>query len=104
MWIFTTKGFISIVQDRDNPNGFMVRARKKQHLHDIFPTTTIYSVAGSDYKWRARITKQDVALVISQEITDIEYTNFKNAIPDHDYHEACSDVWSVMFNYQRRQE
>lgn len=104
MWIFTTKGFISIVKDRDVPDGFMVRARKKQHLSDLFPDSDVYTEAGSDYKWRARISKQNVALVMSQEITDIDYPNFKNAIPDHDYHEACSDVWSVMFNYQRRQK
>lgn len=104
MWIFTTKGFISIVQDRDIPDGFMVRARQCQHLTDLFPEADVYTEAGSDYKWRARIPKREAVEVIAQTLAAVEYDNFKNSIPDHDYHDACSDVWSVMFNYQRRQK
>ncbi len=104
MWVFTTKSFISIVQDRDVPDGFMVRARKRQHLIDLFPDADVYTEAGSDYKWRARIPKSEAVEVITQALAAVEYDNFKNAIPDHEYHDACSEVWSVMYHYQRGQK
>lgn len=104
MWIFTTKGFISIVQDRDTPDGFMIRARNRQHLVDLFPNAEVYSEAGSDYKWRARILKQEAVEVMTQTLADLEYDNFKNSITEHEYHDACLDVWTTMYNYQRRQK
>ena len=30
------------------------------------------------------------------------YDNFKNSIPDDDYHDVCLDVWRTMWAYGNR--
>jgi hypothetical protein len=37
MWLFTSKGFVSVVQHLDDKDSLMVRARVKSHLQALFP-------------------------------------------------------------------
>ena len=100
MWLFTSQGFISVVADKDNPEtgNLLVRARDRNHLSDLFPNAEIFCKTPSDYKWRAWVLRDEVSSLLQSQIDNLNYTNFKNSIPDNKYHDACLDVWNVMFS------
>lgn len=64
MWICTNKGFISIVRDRNNERSFVVRARQKEHLTAVLGEVVIIETPHADYRWRAYIYDNDLALAI----------------------------------------
>lgn len=37
MWMFTTKGFLSIVQHKDMPHHFQVKSRVPEPLQELWP-------------------------------------------------------------------
>jgi hypothetical protein len=105
MWLFTPKGFISVVADKQDPTGprLLVRARSLSHLQEVLQDylDNPFQVKQSDYAWRAWIKRKDLQSVVEQVMSDINYTNFKNSITDNEYHDACLDVWTAMYTYQK---
>jgi hypothetical protein len=101
MWIFTNTGFLSVVQKPDDKTTLTVRARAKGHIESVFPDAKVQASPGNDYAYRAKIDRATVAAVISQQIMDLSYSNFKNSIKDDPYHNACSGTWGVMNRYQQ---
>lgn len=100
MWIFTNKGFISMVENRDDKTTLMVRARNRKHLKALFPDAVITKTPSADYMFRAVIPKGEAATVIAMHVMGIDYDNYKNSIKENEYHLACAGVWHVMYNYQ----
>jgi hypothetical protein len=100
MWIFTPHGFISAVKHRDYDNVLIVRARRREHLEAVLPGRPIEQTDNADYRYRTQVLKGELAAVIAEAIQGIDYDNFKNSIPDNQYHDACSGVWSVMHRLQ----
>lgn len=102
MWVFTNKGFISIVQDKNNPSILMVRARDKKHLKTLFPKREPIFTPKADYAYRISATRSDVENLVMGLIEHLDYTNFKDSIPntENDYHDACMGVWSEMHRFQ----
>jgi len=102
MWLFTSKAFVSVVADKDKPNGpvILVRARVAGAIEELFPKAKVFSKKNSDYIYRAWILRQDVVNAVSVYINRLNYDNFKNSIGDDEYHHACSGVWQEMYNYQ----
>jgi hypothetical protein len=104
MWLFTPEGFISVVADKEAQNGdrLLARSRNKSHLDAIskYLSTPPFQVEGSDYAWRAWITRPQLISYISSHISLMDYTNFKNQIVDNAYHDACLGVWEEMYLYQ----
>lgn len=100
MWIFTSDGFISAVQHRDHPQVLIVRARRREHLEAVLPGFSIEQTDNADYRYRTQIEKHSFAHRLAEITLDINYDNFKNSIPDDQYHDACSGVWSVMHRLQ----
>jgi len=105
MWIFLSDAFLSVVAERDNPNGprLLVRARRQGDIERVFPEAETFSVAGADYAFRAWLPRQRVAEVMQQQVEAIHYSNFKSSIRDHDYHDAAMEAWSAMHRYQTDQ-
>ena len=103
MWLFTNKGFISVVANRDNPEtgDLLVRSRDRDHLEELFPDAEVFFKTPSDYKWRAWVSRKDFAALALKTIETLNYTNFKNSIKDDKYHDACLYVWEVMFSEYR---
>jgi hypothetical protein len=61
----------------------------------------IRETPGRDYRFRTVATKHAVAQVLARQVTDIDYTNFKDAVhgdPQRD--DAYLDVWSAMHGLQ----
>lgn len=104
MWVFTSKGFISVVQSDQDPDTFVVRARNRKHLEELFPKEQIVVLLGRDYGFRCFVDKMDFLEFMIKAVDNIDYTNFKDSIVDDNYHDACLRVWSVMYGYQNAQE
>jgi hypothetical protein len=104
MWICMENCFVSAVQDRNDPNGLVVRARSEEHLTRLFPTKAIAITPEADYAARVFVTKAEFAAVVSERITAISYPNFKNSVRDHRLHQLYSDFWSLHWRYQKEGE
>ena len=100
MWLFTTEGFISAVAHRDEPGKVLVRARRSEHLRAIFPEAEVECNPHADYRYRATVTRSHWLAKVLAQAGMIDYTNFKGAIPDADYHDACQAVWAEMHKLQ----
>lgn len=112
MWIFTKKGFFSIVQDKDDADYLIVRSRVKGDLENLLqhlapddePPSAISEDAGSDYRYRVRALKWTIASLIHDEVNDIDYINFKAAVTVEDPRrsEYYGMVWAIMCDMQDR--
>ena len=101
MWIFLSGSFLSVV-DKGDKSGktLLVRARRKCDIEHVFPKADVVEGAGTDYRYRARIDREEVALRMADEVRGISYPNFKSTIKDHDRHDAYMSVWNTMYRYQ----
>ena len=62
MWIMLDKGFISMVQHKDDPDLMLVRARVGADLANVFgDDIDIVEDPSADYLYRAVVTRQRVA-------------------------------------------
>ncbi len=101
MWLCFNDGFLSCVQDKDNPDMVFVRSRVKQHLEEFVSSgspswkSAIVSTPRNDYQWRIHMHKKDLAVFVAHRIMNIDYTNFKNSVEDHDLHTMYDEVWRV---------
>ncbi|WIY83019.1 hypothetical protein [Propionimicrobium sp. PCR01-08-3] len=111
MWIFTTKGFISLVQDRNDHSMLQVRARDPQDLRALFPHAEVAETPDADYRYRARVPRQEVCEVLTDAINEIDYeSHFKEAAiatAERTYKQhatrlrwALYQVWEAMRNLQ----
>lgn len=101
MWIFTTRGFVSIVAYPPAMLDFMVRARFKRDIEALFPGISAVETPDRDYRYRALVPKHLVTEVIADAVADINYENFKDACPE-DRHDVYLDVWCDMYREQLR--
>lgn len=110
MWLITPIGFFSIVQKPEDMNSetLTIRARVRSDLEALqlryLPELgSIKESNNTDYRFRAKASKPDVAKVMSQMVLDIDYSNFKNKVAQtqgldraHVYH----DVWDALYTLQ----
>ena len=101
MWIFTTKGYFSIVQDKEYPNTLTVRARVKGDIENLWPRAYVEETPYNDYRYRTRMSRGRVITAISRAIEGIDYNNFKDSIEDHDRRSFWYlGVWAQMCGMQ----
>jgi len=104
MWIAMNDSFLSVVQDRNDPDGAVVRARVRDDLHNVFDTddteANVIESNDSDYRFRVFVPKAVVAEIISSLINQIDYDNFKNSVEDDFRHDAYIDIWRAMNKVQ----
>lgn len=100
MWLFTHRGFYSVVQDWDDNDMVWVRARCAADLDALETGEQMKHTPGRDYPWRIRLSKEAFAELAGRLALEIDYSNFKGRIGeiDRDRAHAYSGVWSVMFN------
>jgi hypothetical protein len=101
MWIFLDNAFLSIVAKGD-PSGktLLVRSRRRVDLQRAFPSADIVAGAGTDYRYRARIDRAEVAERLAQSVRDIQYGNFKSGVKEPDRHDTYMEVWDAMYRFQ----
>jgi hypothetical protein len=100
MWIFTNGGFISVVQKQGDTDTLTVRARVKGDIARVFPGTKETAGGGTDYAFRARVPREQVAKAIHDQIMGLSYDNFKNSIKNDYHHDLCASVWHVGYRHQ----
>ena len=101
MWIFTTKGFLSIVQHKDVPDSFQIKSRVRDPLEALWPSHEIVVIDWADYRFRINIRKEEAIPVLAQEIEGVLYTSFKDECrKEENYYHALTRVWSTMYNFQ----
>lgn len=100
MWLFLSDAFLSIVQDKTDPNVLVVRARRAGDIESVFPGALVRSINGRDYQFRAHIDRESVATAMFEQVQNLTHTNFKDSVINVPYHNACSTVWSVMARLQ----
>jgi hypothetical protein len=79
MWLMTTKGFISAVAHRDNPELIMIRARERTTLVQLLPGKEIIETPSADYRYRCTLPKLEWILLVSDLAQGVDYPNFKTA-------------------------
>jgi hypothetical protein len=84
MWIFTQRGFLSIVRHAEKENVLTVRSRFKGHIETIFPGAIVQEGAGTDYEYRSELPAKEVSEAIARMIEEIEYSNFKDSLKEGD--------------------
>ena len=105
MWIFTKKGFLSIVQHKSKEEYFQVKSREIDSLELLWPEHSVEIIDWADYRFRITLKKDDVFPIIMKQIRDINYTSFKDTCSqNHDYHDALVKVWMIMYQFQRNHE
>jgi hypothetical protein len=107
MWLLTPRGFFSAVQDRNDPDRVLVRARvgaDLEALRDLLPEIEVVFGEGTDYPWRAWIPRDDWARAVHAMCGEIDYGNFKNAVADRQGYARAgiySEVWGSLHGLER---
>lgn len=110
MWLITSIGFFSIVEKPgDGTRDLLpVRARVRSDLVELkaafLPALgRISESRDTDYRFRAKAPRADLARAAAQMISDLNYSNFKSEVAvrqganrAHLYH----DVWEVLYRLQ----
>jgi hypothetical protein len=100
MWLFLSDAFLSVVAHRDDPGMLLVRARANGDIQRVFPLAQVTETPDADYRYRATLPRQEVALALAAQVEGIGYDNFKGSIHERDRHDACMDVWATMHRFQ----
>jgi hypothetical protein len=101
MWICTNKSFLSIVADRSNKENLLVRARISGHIENVFPDADVFTMEDADYKYRAWVSRIEVQSAMTDQISAINYDNFKDSVGNQHLHDAYLKIWSVMYSLQK---
>mgnify|MGYP000011372397 FL=1 len=104
MWIFTQHGLLSIVENTDDKNTLLVRARQSHHITENFKAyiqqyLPKYSPERA-YHWRSVIARDVVAKRLSEIIFEIDYPNFKNSV-DKELKPVYVEVWGLGMRLQQ---
>jgi len=100
MWIFFSDAMLSIVDKGGDGSTLLVRARREGDIERVFPNVQVQVGGGTDYRFRARIDREQVAQRIAEMVRGITYGNFKSSVREWDRHEAYLEVWRAMYDYQ----
>jgi hypothetical protein len=102
MWICFNNAFISAVESDDDPNVLKVRARKREHLETLFPGKKIYWSKETDYAYRVFVGRKAFTNMVSNRISEIDYSNFKDSVDDKELHDLYADFWTLHYRYQHK--
>lgn len=103
MWVMLNDAWLSIVADRDNEEFLLVRSRIRGAVAQTFGVEEFEDIE-ADYQFRAFIQRDQVAGAISREVLGVNYPNFKNSVKDPQLHKAYSEVWSVGWHVQLKNQ
>lgn len=101
MWIFLSNSFLSIV-DKGDPSDstLLVRARNAGDIEAVFPHAEVIEGGGTDYGFRARIDREQVAQIMADQVRAVTYPNFKSTVRERERHDAYMGVWDAMYSFQ----
>jgi len=104
MWLFTSKGFYSVVTT-DRGGDYMVRGRVRADLEALLPIIEpfgrkreVLETASADYRYRL-VVDTDEWLRISEVLSaEVDYTNFKDRVSRRNAQRAKTygRVWFIL--------
>lgn len=105
MWLMTTIGFFSVVQNMRDPDTLLVRARDEddlkalaEHIAPIDGDVKIIETRVADYPYRIVASRRAMSAFLGTEIENLHYPNFKNEVarksPKHA--KVYEKVWSTL--------
>ncbi|GAB2898581.1 hypothetical protein GCM10027046_30600 [Uliginosibacterium flavum] len=104
MWIFLNDAYLSVVDKGDTTGQtLLVRARHKGDIERVFPQAQVQVGGGTDYKYRARIDREAVALRMADAVRATNYGNFKSSVKERPRHDAYMGVWEAMYAFQAQE-
>jgi hypothetical protein len=87
MWVFTKDGFFSVVQKpaQKKTDMITIRARARKDLITFLkksglPADQLILGGGSDYEYRVEVSKSIWARYLTNEIDNLDYSNFKHEV------------------------
>jgi len=101
MWIFLNNAFLSIVDKGGDGSTLLVRSRKAGDIERGFPEAEVSETPRNDYRFRARVDREQVAQAFAEAVRSVRYPNFKDSVKEPGRHEAYLGVWEVMFRFQQ---
>ena len=105
MWLYTKRGFLSIVENFHNKDELLVRGRFKGDIEAHFPNARVLENAGTDYRYRTFLPKKVVAKRTQEYVeSELNYSNFKSSVKNVEKHNTYLDVWVIMKQEQDRLE
>lgn len=100
MWLCFNEGFLSIVDKDVASDCLLVRARRAGDIERYFPDSKVKRTPGNDYLYRASVSRDKIAKVITEQVMTLTYSNFKDSVADDRLHGAYGRVWSIMSGLQ----
>lgn len=104
MWLITTQGFYSAVEDnRPDSDLLKIRARVKGDLENLrtqIPNLEIVEGGGTDYPFRAYVTKIEWERAVAELAAAIDYGNFKDEVKKKQGAKRArvyEDIWVVLY-------
>jgi hypothetical protein len=103
--MFTTHGFLSVVQHNAMPDHFQIKSRVRDPLCELWPDHEIEVIDWADYRFRITIEKSDALPTLLKVMESVDYTSFKGACSqDSRYHLVLTKIWNIMYSYQGEME
>ena len=100
MWIFLKDAFLSIVAVKGRSDVLKVRARFQGDIERVFPGAIVVENPDADYRYTAPVSRRLVAAAIADQLTCIDYADFKAALPPGLRRDAYLEVWWRMAGWQ----
>jgi hypothetical protein len=105
MWLMTTFGFFGIIQGTPDDTLLTIRASARNDLDTLrgryLPSLgDIEEDPETDYKFRAKASREDVARALSHIAMDIDYGNFKEKAKELQGSRAArihGGLWEVLW-------
>jgi hypothetical protein len=114
MWLMTPLGFFSIVCKPDDVDAgtLTIRARVKSDLEalrrDFLPRMgTIVEGGGTDYRYRAKALRGEIADAVAGLVRGIDYSNFKNEVAARQGKQRADRygrVWHALYDLEEPPE
>lgn len=110
MWLFTKRGFYSIISKGEDEWHVRARAEKDlEALNEVAGTDyKIHRSEDADYRWRMVIPGAEAKKLIAALAEDIDYSNFKGVIAktpaQRDKLDILHRIWAEMYAYQEERE
>ena len=103
MWIFTEKGFISVVSEPKRKPLLTVRSRDIKSLVGLTKghPETIVETPMADYPFRTYLSRSELTGHLADSVSALKYPNFKNQVAltrGKEFSEALYAVWVAMMS------
>jgi hypothetical protein len=103
MWIMTTRGFLSAVEDPENRDRLVVRGRVRADVEEAAAAcagaSPVEDTPRRDYGYRTRVPKAAFGAYVAMLAERIDYGNFKDAVAERQGYKRAqvySGVWGTL--------